>query len=84
LKKEIDSTFAELNVVLSLPLHPEALRGLIVNQTKCEMQAALLLNAMTRLAGYYRQKGHPIRELNWPHAHTKFLNEAAAVTDHVC
>jgi hypothetical protein len=84
LKKEIDSAIAEPNVGLSLPLHPEAFRGLIVNQTNCEMQAALLLNAMNRLAGYYQQEGHPIRELNWPHAHTKFLNEAAAATDHIC
>jgi hypothetical protein len=71
---------------LSLPLHPKSFRGLVANESSSERQAALLYNALNKLAGYYQQVGHPIRELssNWPHVHTVFLQEAADNMESIC
>jgi hypothetical protein len=84
LKKELDSALAEPNVGLALPLHPESFRGLIAEQANCEMQVIMMMDALNKLAGYYQQEGHPIRELNWPHVHKEILEDAACTTDRVC
>jgi uncharacterized membrane protein YgaE (UPF0421/DUF939 family) len=83
---EINSALAEPSLGLTLPLHPESFRGLVANESSSERQAALLCNALNKLAGYYQQGGHPIRELssNWPHVHTVFLQEAAESMESIC
>ena len=84
LKKEIDSALAEPCLGLALPLHPESFRGLVLHESSSEMQAALLCNALNKLAGYYQKEGHPIRESDWPHVHTVFLKEAANNMETIC
>lgn len=74
----------EPNVGLSLDLPPEPARGLVLNLCSCEMQAEMLMDALHRLAGYYQQDGHPIRELNWPNVHTRSLEDVSAAQEQIC
>jgi len=83
LKNEIDSAIAEPSLGLSLPLHAQSFRGLVVNESSTEIQSRLLCDALNKLADYYQQEGHPVRELssNWP---TEILQEAAENMDIIC
>jgi uncharacterized membrane protein YgaE (UPF0421/DUF939 family) len=83
LKKEMDSSLAEPVLGLNLPLHPESFRGLVVNESSTEMQSALLCTALSKLAIYYQEDGHPIREWG-PSAHTQFLEVAHSNLDCIC
>jgi hypothetical protein len=84
IKDEIDAAIVEPNVGLALPIHTESFRGLVNNQQNCELQAAMFLNALNQLSKYYLQEGHPIREINWPSLHTRFLQDASQSVTQEC
>jgi uncharacterized membrane protein YgaE (UPF0421/DUF939 family) len=85
LRKELDSALEEPNMGLSLSLHPHSFRGMIREQSSCEVQALMMLHALNRLAGYYQEEGHPIREIvNWPQIHRTFLQDTTATMGRVC
>ena len=86
LKNEIDSAIAEPSLGLSLPLHAQSFRGLVVNESSTEIQSQLLCDALNKLANYYQQEGHPVRELssNWPQVHIEILQEVVDNMDIIC
>jgi hypothetical protein len=77
LKKELDAALEEPNVGLTLPLHAPSFRSLAKEQANCETQATSLVNALESLVDYYKQKNHPIRQMNWPMVHTEILEDAS-------
>lgn len=83
-KKELQSGLDEPHVGLSLTLHPESFRGLAAAFGDCEVQALLLVKGLKKVAPYYQEEGHPIRELKWPKVHAQFLHDASERSRHVC
>jgi hypothetical protein len=81
---ELASGLEEPNVGLYLPLASEAFRGLVKEQAACETQVTLLLQAFRKLGEYYHEEGHPIRDMNWPHVHTNFLEDVSATFQDIC
>ena len=84
LKKELDPGLQEPSLGLSLPLNSESFRGLAKEQGDCEVQALLLIKSLKALAKLYQEPNHPIRKLNWPRMHTKFLKDAVDRIDNAC
>lgn len=86
LSSELNSAIGEPSLGLGIPLHPASFRGLVANEKHTERQAGLLCNALEKLAEFYQQGDHPIRDMssNWPHVHTVFLQDAADSMEHIC
>lgn len=84
LKKELESGLREPLMGLSLPLNPEAFRGLAQQQGECVMYASLLAHALQLLSKYFQKDGHPIRQVNWPHLHTEFLGDTLLEAENAC
>jgi len=84
LKAELESGLREPLMGLSLPLNAESFRGMVKEQGECVLYGTLLVKTLKELAKYYKQDGHPMREMNWPHLHTEFLTNALKKSEYTC
>lgn len=83
-KKEVEAALMEPIMGLSLQLDGESFRGLIKQQGDCVVYCMLLVKALKDLAKYYKQYGHLIRRMDWPHLHTEFLSSAPHKSEYCC